>query len=52
MTGLEKTAAGPILSIDVAGREALVPWTRPIVVSVDREARRIVLDPPEGLLEL
>jgi len=52
VTGLEKTAAGPILSIDVAGREALVPWTRPIVVSVDREARRIVLDPPEGLLEL
>jgi 16S rRNA processing protein RimM len=52
VTGLDKTAAGAILSVDVAGREALVPWTRPIVVRVDREARRIVLDPPQGLLEL
>jgi 16S rRNA processing protein RimM len=42
-----------MLTVDTGGgREALVPWTRPIVVRVDREARRIVLDPPEGLLEL
>ena len=51
--GLEQTPAGPMLSVDVApGREALVPFVHPIVVVVDREGRRIVLDPPEGLLEL
>jgi 16S rRNA processing protein RimM len=51
--GLEPTPAGPMLSVEVGpGREALVPFTHPIVVDVDREARRIVLDPPEGLLDL
>jgi 16S rRNA processing protein RimM len=52
-SGLEKTPAGPMLSVAIGdGREALVPWTHPIVVRVDRPGRRIVLDPPEGLFEL
>ncbi len=34
------------------GREAMVPLVEPIVLSVDVEARRIVCDPPEGLLDL
>lgn len=51
--GLEATPAGPMLTVDTGGgREALVPWTRPIVVRVEKGRRRIVLDPPEGLLEL
>lgn len=50
---LERTAGGPMLSIDTGGREPVsVPFTRPIVVSVDAENQRIVLDPPEGLMEL
>ena len=50
---LERTAAGPLLAIDTpSGREALVPFVWPIVVAVDRAERRIVIDPPEGLLEL
>ncbi|HVW81223.1 MAG TPA: ribosome maturation factor RimM [Mycobacteriales bacterium] len=32
--------------------DALVPFVREIVPSVDRPAGRVVLDPPEGLLEL
>lgn len=51
-TGLESTAAGPMLTIERAGGEALVPWTRPIVVEVNRTERRIVIDPPEGLFDL
>jgi 16S rRNA processing protein RimM len=52
-SGLEPTPAGPMLSVEVGpGREALVPFVHPIVVAVDRAGRRIVLDPPEGLLEL
>jgi 16S rRNA processing protein RimM len=52
-SGLAATPAGPLLTVVLeSGREVLVPWTHPIVVRVDREERRIVLDPPEGLLEL
>jgi 16S rRNA processing protein RimM len=39
------------LEVARGGRTYLVPYTRPIVVEVDRELRRVVLDPPEGLLE-
>ena len=34
------------------GREALVPFVDEICPTVDVEAKRIVLDPPEGLLDL
>ncbi|MDQ1697426.1 MAG: rRNA processing protein RimM [Frankiaceae bacterium] len=34
------------------GAEALIPFVRTIVPSVDISAGRIVVDPPEGLLEL
>jgi len=44
---------GLLLAVDLNdGREALVPFRRPIVRRVDRQAREIELDPPEGLLEL
>ena len=50
---LEQTVAGPLLAIETpSGREALVPFVAPIVVSVDEAGRRIVIDPPEGLLEI
>jgi ribosomal 30S subunit maturation factor RimM len=48
-------ARGPgqdLLVIDIAGREQLVPFRKPIVKRVDRAARQIELDPPPGLLEL
>lgn len=50
---LEITEAGALLVVDLAdGKEALVPFVWPIVVEVDRERKRIVLDPPEGLFDL
>ena len=50
---LEQTPAGPLLSIELAsGKEALVPFVSPIVVSVDESERRIVIDPPDGLLDV
>jgi 16S rRNA processing protein RimM len=52
-TGLDNSPAGPLLSVDTgAGRTALVPFVHGIVVRVDRQRRTIVLDPPEGLMEL
>jgi 16S rRNA processing protein RimM len=51
--GLESTPAGPLLSVETRpGKIALVPFVDGIVIEVDRAGRRIVLDPPEGLLEL
>ena len=41
-----------LLIVDVGGRETMVPFVEPIVISVDVEGGRIVIDPPEGLLEL
>lgn len=34
------------------GRELLVPFVEELVPEVDEETRRVVLDPPPGLLEL
>src|SRR6185436_7294074 len=39
-----------LLVVDVAGRELLVPFRKPIVKQVDRAVRRIELDPPPGLM--
>ncbi|MEV5717489.1 ribosome maturation factor RimM [Amycolatopsis mediterranei] len=45
------SAAGELLELDVEGREVLVPFVRAIVPTVDIAGGRVVLDPPEGLLD-
>ena len=48
-----RTGGPEILVIsDEAGNEHLVPLAASIVVEIDPEAKTIVVDPPEGLLEL
>ena len=37
---------------DTARREHLIPMAQPIVVEIDIAGKKIVIDPPEGLLEL
>jgi 16S rRNA processing protein RimM len=48
------TAAGELLAVkaDEDGREILVPFVSAIVMSVSREDATIVIDPPDGLLDL
>lgn len=41
-----------LLEVKGEGKVHLVPFTSQVVREVDAEARRIVIDPPEGLLEL
>jgi 16S rRNA processing protein RimM len=41
----------PLLVVETARGPRDVPFSRPIVVSVDVAARRIILDPPPGLLD-
>jgi 16S rRNA processing protein RimM len=42
---------GELLAIDRAAGELLVPFVREIVPEVDVRGGRVVLDPPEGLLD-
>jgi len=48
---LVDVAGRPLLVLRTPRGEREVPFSRPIVVSVDLTARRVVLDPPEGLLD-
>ena len=41
-----------LLEVRGGGRTRYIPFSRGVVTEVDVEAGRIVLDPPEGLLEL
>ena len=51
--GLSQTAAGPMLTLLTGGgKEALVPFVEEMVLKVDRDGGKIVLELPEGLLDL
>jgi 16S rRNA processing protein RimM len=48
-----RTGATEILAIaDENGKESLIPLVDSIVVQIDAAAKTIVVDPPEGLLDL
>src|SRR3954468_23025553 len=49
---VEGTIAGSRLVLDTPAGEALVPLVNEICTTVDPAAKRIVIAPPEGLLEL
>lgn len=51
--GLESREVQDLLVVDgVDGYDVLVPFVEEIVPEVDEDARRIVITPPEGLLDL
>jgi len=45
-------AGATYLVLDADGQDRLVPFVRAIVPTVDLDAGRVVIDPPDGLLEL
>lgn len=47
-----ETEPSHLLEVKTAGRVHLVPFTKRVVVEVDRAGGRLVIDPPEGLLDL
>ena len=49
---VEGTVAGSRLVVDGADGEVLIPLVAVICTEVDPAAKRIVIDPPEGLLEV
>jgi 16S rRNA processing protein RimM len=44
--------ASDYLVVDVGGRERLIPFVAAVVPTVDVAGGRLVVDPPEGLLDL
>lgn len=51
VAALSDVGGRPILVLETPAGSRDVPFTRPIVVSVDVAGGRIVLDPPPGLLD-
>jgi 16S rRNA processing protein RimM len=49
---VEGELTGSRLVVDAAGGEVLIPLVAPICTVVDPAAKRIVIDPPEGLIEV
>jgi 16S rRNA processing protein RimM len=41
-----------ILEVATQGKDILIPFTEEICVEVDLKKRKIVIDPPQGLLEI
>jgi 16S rRNA processing protein RimM len=52
VTGVEGTLRGSRLVIDGAGGEILVPLVADICREIDTAGKRIVIEPPDGLLDL
>jgi 16S rRNA processing protein RimM len=52
VSNVEGTLGGSRLVVDADGGEVLVPLAADICVSIDVAGRQIVLNPPEGLLEV
>jgi 16S rRNA processing protein RimM len=51
VTGYYETAAGLVIEVQGPKREFLLPYRKEFVKQVDRDARRLVIAPPEGLLD-
>jgi len=52
VTDVEGTMAGSRLIVDGASGEVLIPLVAEICTVVDPAAKRIVIDPPDGLIEV
>jgi 16S rRNA processing protein RimM len=52
VAAVEGGAGGSRLILGTGRQEIQIPLAREICVSIDVESRRIVVDPPEGLIEL
>jgi 16S rRNA processing protein RimM len=52
VTGIEPSPAHDLWVVRGTEREHLIPAVPEIVQEVDLDARRVVIRPPEGLLEL
>ncbi len=52
VSSIMRTGGTEMLVIEGTGKQTLVPVVESIVVKIDLTSKKIVIDPPEGLLEL
>ena len=52
VTEVQRTAGGELLVVRSGARERLIPFAREICRTIDPSSRTIVIDPPDGLLDL
>ena len=52
VTKVDDYGAAPLLSVKTEKKEVLIPLTRDICPDVDVDNKKIVVNPPEGLLDL
>jgi 16S rRNA processing protein RimM len=53
VTGIMRTGGANLLAVASEGRESkLIPMVESILIGVDKQKKLIVVDPPEGLLDL
>jgi 16S rRNA processing protein RimM len=52
VTEIVKLLGQDLLSIQRNGKEVLVPMVAAIIISIDVEKKKIVINPPEGLLDV
>ena len=50
--GWQELGGPPLLVVSANGKEVLIPFAKSICVAIDVPGKRIVVDPPEGLIEL
>ena len=51
LRGIIETGGNDVYSIDRNGRELLVPAVEGVIADVDLQQNRMVIDPPEGLMD-
>ncbi|MBO7445520.1 MAG: 16S rRNA processing protein RimM [Bacteroidales bacterium] len=51
-TGFLELANNPVMQIDNAGREILIPASQQFVTKVDRENKTLYIETPEGLIDV
>ena len=53
VSDFQETGGTPLLEVKTAaGRELLIPFATSICIKIDLENKQIVVDPPDGLLDL
>jgi 16S rRNA processing protein RimM len=52
VTGIMRTGGASLLVIEADRESKLIPMVSSILVSIDKDKKTIIIDPPEGLLDL
>jgi 16S rRNA processing protein RimM len=52
IAGVNDSSAQPLFEIDANGKEVLIPMTDDFIKKIDREKSEIIVETPEGLIDL